>query len=174
MLLVGRLGYLLGGAAVMRTTVGLAAALALDIFTVPLAGDAQQATKLWRVGHRGYAYPTAANDLEACRHRLRDLCYVEGKNLVIESRSAESGFERLPELAAELVGLKVDVIAAFGNRTIMALKQATPTISWLRAAADDSALVDRGQKNTERMLKALLGALGFEHVKVVFEEPPKT
>jgi putative ABC transport system substrate-binding protein len=70
----------------------------------------------------------------------------EGKNLVSESRSAESGFERLPELAAELVGLKVDVIAAFGNRTIMALKQATPTISWLRAAADDSALVDRGQK----------------------------
>jgi hypothetical protein len=44
----------------------------------------------------------------------------------------------------------------------------------LRAAADNSALVDRGQKNTERMLKALLGALGFEHVKVVFEEPPKT
>ena len=44
----------------------------------------------------------------------------------------------------------------------------------LRAAADNSALADRGQKNTERMLKALLGALGFEHVKVVFEEPPKT
>lgn len=77
-------------------------------------------------------------------------------------------------MAAELVGLKVDVIAAFGNRTIMALKQATPTISWLRAAADDSARVDRGQQNTERMLKVLLGALGFEHVKVVFEEPPKT
>ena len=109
------------------------------------------------ISDTGYAYPTAANDLEAFRHRLG---YVEGKNLVIESRSAESGFERLPELAAELVGLKVDVIAAFGNRTIMALKLATPTISWLRAAADDSARVDRGQKNTERMLKALLGALG--------------
>ena len=94
------------------------------------------------ISDTGYAYPTAANDLEAFRHRLRDLGYVEGKNLVIESRSAESGFERLPELAAELVGLKVDVIAAFGNRTIMALKLATPTISWLRAAADDSALVD--------------------------------
>jgi hypothetical protein len=67
----------------------------------------------------------------------------------------------------------VDVIAAFGNRTIMALKQATPTISWLQAA-DDRARVDRGQKNTERMLRALLGALGFEHVKVVFEAPPKT
>jgi len=49
------------------------------------------------------------------------------------------------------------------------------TMSWLRAAADDSALVDRpGSEETERMLKALLGALGFEHVKVVFEEPPKT
>ena len=48
------------------------------------------------------------------------------------------------------------------------------TISWLRAVADDSDPVDRGQKNTERMLKAQLGALGFEHVKVVFEEPPKT
>jgi len=52
-LLVGRLGYLLGGAALMRTTVALAAALAPSIFTVPLAGDAQQATKLWRVGHLG-------------------------------------------------------------------------------------------------------------------------
>jgi hypothetical protein len=79
---VGRLGYLLGGAAVMRTTVALAAALALGIFTVPVAGDAQQATKLWRVGHLEYASPTAANDLEAFRHRLRDLGYVEGKNLV--------------------------------------------------------------------------------------------
>ena len=48
------------------------------------------------------------------------------------------------------------------------------TISWLRAAADDRALVHRGQKNTERMLRALLGALGFEHVTAVFEEPPKT
>ena len=48
------------------------------------------------------------------------------------------------------------------------------TISWLRAAADDSALVDRGQEETERMLKARLGALGFEHMKVVFEEPPNT
>ena len=141
---------------------------------MPLAGDAQQATKLWRVGHLGYAHRTAVKDQEALRHRLRDLGYVEGKNLVSESRSAESGFERLPELAAELVGLKVDVIAAFGNRTIMALKSATPTISSLQAAADDSALVDRGQKNTERMLRALLGALGFEHVRVVFEEPPKT
>jgi hypothetical protein len=68
----------------------------------------------------------------------------------------------------------VGVIAAFGNRTIMALKSASPTMSWLRAAADDSALVDRGQKNTERMLRALQGALGFEHAKVVFEGPPKT
>ena len=104
---------------------------------MPLASDAQQATKVWRIGHLGYAYPTAAKDLEAFRQRLRDLGYVEGKNLVIESRSAESGFERLPELAAELVSLKVDVIAAFGNRTIMALKRATPTIPIVMISSGD-------------------------------------
>jgi putative ABC transport system substrate-binding protein len=87
----------------------------------------------------GYAYPTAAKTWKRFRHRLRDLGYVEGKNLVIESRSAESGFERLPELAAELVGQKVDVIAAFGNRTIMALKQGTPTIPIVMVSSGDPA-----------------------------------
>ena len=109
----------------------------LGLLAVPLASEAQQATKVWRIGHLGYAYPTAAKDLEAFRQRLRDLGYVEGKNLVIESRSADSGFERLPELAAELVSLKVDVIAAFGNRTIMALKRATPTIPIVMVSSGD-------------------------------------
>ena len=115
----------------------LAVALAVGLLAVPLAGEAQQATKVWRIGHLGYAYPTAARDLEAFRQRLRDLGYVEGKNLVIEARAAESGFERLPELAAELVSLEVDVIAAFGNRTIMALKRATPTIPVVMISAGD-------------------------------------
>jgi hypothetical protein len=96
----------------MRAAVALAAALALGILHGAArrrcaAGDEALARRPSRIR----AYPTAAKDLEAFRHRLRDLGYVEGKNLVIESRSAESGFERLPELAAKLVGLKVDVIA---------------------------------------------------------------
>lgn len=115
----------------------VAVALAVGILAVPLASEAQQATKVWRVGYLGYAYPTQARDVEAFRQRLRDLGYVEGKNLVVESRLADSSFERLPALAAELVSLKVDVITAFGNRTIVALKRATQTIPIVMITAGD-------------------------------------
>jgi ABC-type uncharacterized transport system substrate-binding protein len=115
----------------------LAVALAAGILAVPLAGEAQQATKVWRVGYLGYAYPAQARDLEAFRQRLRELGYVEGKNLVIESRLAASSFERLPALAAELVSLKVDVIAGTGNTTIMALKRATQTIPIVMISTGD-------------------------------------
>jgi putative ABC transport system substrate-binding protein len=115
----------------------LAVALAVGILTSPLASGAQQAAKVWRIGYLGYAYPTEARDLEAFRQRLRDLGYVEGKNLVIELRGADSGFERLPALAAELVSLKLDVIAARGNQTIVALKRATQTIPIVMISASD-------------------------------------
>jgi len=115
----------------------LAVALAAGALAAPCAGEAQHAAKIWRVGYLGYAYPTEARDLEAFRRRLRDLGYVEGKNLVIESRQADPGFERLPALAAELVALKVDVIAAVGNPTIVALKRATQTIPIVMIAAGD-------------------------------------
>ena len=115
----------------------LAVALAVGILAVPLAGEAQQATKVWRIGYLGYAHPTEARDLEAFRQRLRDLGYVEGKNLVIESRVADSSFERLPALAAELVSLKLDVIAAYGNQTIVALTRATQTIPIVMIVAGD-------------------------------------
>jgi putative ABC transport system substrate-binding protein len=103
----------------------------------PLAAAAQQATKVWRIGYLGYAYPSQARDLDVFRERLRDLGYVERKNLVIESRSAESSFERLPALTSELVSLKLDVIAAIGNRTIVALMQATQTIPIVMISGGD-------------------------------------
>jgi len=107
------------------------------LLAAPLAGEAQQATKVWRIGYLGYASPSEARALEAFRQRLRDLGYVEGKNLVIESRVVESSFERLPALAAELVGLKLDAIAAYGNPTIGALKRATQTIPIVMILAGD-------------------------------------
>jgi putative ABC transport system substrate-binding protein len=110
---------------------------AAALLAAPLAAEAQPAGKVWRIGHLGYAYPTEARDVEVFRQRLRDLGYVEGKNLVIESRSAGSSFERLPALAAELVRLKMDVIAAFGNRTIVALMRETHTIPIVMISAGD-------------------------------------
>jgi putative ABC transport system substrate-binding protein len=103
----------------------------------PLAAEAQQARKVWRVGYLEYAYPTHARDLEAFRQRLREFGYVEGKNLVIESRVADSSFERLRALAVQLVALKLDVIATSGNATISALMQATKTIPIVMISSGD-------------------------------------
>ena len=107
------------------------------VFAAPLAPEAQQATKVWRIGYLGPTYPTEARDVEAFRQGLRDFGYVEGKNLVIESRLVESSLERLPALAAELVSLKLDVIAAVGNPAIGALTRATQTIPIVMILAGD-------------------------------------
>ena len=115
----------------------LAVALVLVFLASPPVSQAQPATKVWRIGYLGYAYPTEARDREAFRQRLHDLGYVEGKNLVIESRLADSSFERLPALSSELVGLKLDAIAAFGNPTIAALTRATQTIPIVMISAGD-------------------------------------
>ena len=95
----------------MKATTFLAL-LVLCILVAPWAPDAQQATKVPRIGwlHPG---PTEPNPgLEAFRQGLRDLGYVEGQNLVIEYRYAEGRDDRLADLAAELVRLKMDVIVA--------------------------------------------------------------
>ena len=74
---------------------------------------------------------------EAFRQGLRDLGYVEGRNLVIEYRDAEGKVERLPALAAELVALKVDVIVASGTLAALAAKQATRTLPIVFSPAAD-------------------------------------
>jgi putative ABC transport system substrate-binding protein len=75
--------------------------------------------------------------VEALRQRLRELGYVEGKNIVIEYRYAEGKLERLPDLAAELVRLKVDVIVTPGGSAILAAKKASATIPIVFAGAGD-------------------------------------
>ena len=77
--------------------------------------EAQQPKKVPRIGYLSAVSPSAISArIEAFRQGLRELGYVEGKNIVIEWRSAEGKLERLPELAAELVRLKVDVIVTGG------------------------------------------------------------
>jgi hypothetical protein len=97
-------------------TIRLIATLALAILVAPLAAAAQQATKAYRIGRLQSSSPSDPNPtLEAFREGLRDLGYIEGQNLVIESRYAEGREERLPDLAAELVRLQVEVMIAKGE-----------------------------------------------------------
>jgi putative tryptophan/tyrosine transport system substrate-binding protein len=100
------------------------------LFVLCLPADAQQAKKIARLGWlgTGSASGSVALQREAFHRGLRDLGYVEGQNIIIEYRYAEGLDERLPNLAAELVQLKVDVIVATGTSGVQAAKNATKTI----------------------------------------------
>ena len=116
----------------------LLVALGLGALATPLAAFAQQKGKVWRIGFFGPG-SAAANQhrIEALKAGLRDLGYVEGKNIAIEFRWADGNYERLSGLAAELVRLKVDVIVTHGTPGILAVKQATATIPIVMATVSD-------------------------------------
>jgi putative ABC transport system substrate-binding protein len=106
-------------------------ALASGLLAAPLAAAAQPAGKIYRIGILGnvpLTDPGGARLWEAFIQGLRDLGYVEGRNLVVEYRSAEGKPERLPALAAELIALKVGVIVAPNTPAALAAKQATRTL----------------------------------------------
>src|SRR5438309_3147398 len=99
------------------------------LLAVGVIADAQQPTKIPRIGFLIGTSPTAnAARVEAFRQGLRELGYVEGKTIVIEWRYAEGKLDRFPELAAELVRLKVDIIVTGGPPATRAAKEATITI----------------------------------------------
>jgi ABC-type uncharacterized transport system substrate-binding protein len=107
----------------------LAVVLTLGLTIAPLAAEAQQAAKVARIGYLSINLAAAPPNLhEAFRQGLRDLGYVEGRDVVIDYRDAGGKVERLPALAAELVALKVDVIMAGSTPLALAAKQATGTI----------------------------------------------
>ncbi len=107
------------------------ATLAGGLLAAPLAAEAQPREKVPRVG---YLSPGSSSDparlrrFEAFRQGLRELGYVEGQNIAIESRWAEGKYDRYSALAADLVRLKVDVIVAVGGRATQDAQQATRTI----------------------------------------------
>jgi putative ABC transport system substrate-binding protein len=105
---------------------GLVAVLAL---TVSLVGWAQPVGKVHRIGYlSGSSISANPKNLEAFQQGLRELGWIEGRNIIIEYRSAEGQLERLPELVAELVQLKVDVIAAAPTPAAAAARNVTRTI----------------------------------------------
>jgi putative ABC transport system substrate-binding protein len=102
--------------------------LAGGLLAAPRATEAQQAAKVARIGYLAGNLATGPHLQEAFRQGLRDLGYVDGRNVIVEYRDAEGKLERLPALAAELVALKVDlIVAAGGTPPAVAAKQATRT-----------------------------------------------
>jgi putative ABC transport system substrate-binding protein len=95
----------------------------------PVASKAQHVGRVYRIGFLGATSAAGyASQVEAFRGGLRDLGYVEGKNLVIEFRWAEGNYARLPNLAAELARLNPDVLVTHAGAGTRAAKQATATI----------------------------------------------
>ena len=122
-----------------RTTVTigrreLLAALGAAAAAWPLAARAQQAKKIPRIG---VLWPNPPTTFDFMRQGLNDFGYVEGQNIVFEFRWAEGKLDQLPELAAELVRLRVDVIVTLAPQATLAAKQATQTIPIVFVAMGD-------------------------------------
>ena len=111
-------------------------ALTLALLVAPLAGEAQPARKVYRVGYleTGVMRPLP---WEAFRERLRELGYVEGQTIAFETRWADGYLDRLPQLAAELVRLKVDVIVTAGSPAARTAMNTTTSIPIVMATGGD-------------------------------------
>ena len=122
-----------------RTFIG---GIAGGLLAAPLGAPAQQVGKVYRIGILE-TIPASQNaaKLDALRKGLRDLGYVEGRNLIIEYRSADGRAERFPDLASELVRLKVDLIVTRGTPAAKAAKNATGTVPVVMAAMGEPLAV---------------------------------
>jgi putative ABC transport system substrate-binding protein len=110
------------------------------LFAFCVSAEAQQPTKVPRIGYlsgASFSSSSMSARIEAFRQVLRQLGYVEGKNIFIEWRSAEENADRMQELAAELVRLQVDVIVTGGSTSTRSAKKATSTIPIVMAQDDD-------------------------------------
>ena len=133
----------------MKATTVLVNAFATHMFVLAAAlmglaahvDEAQAQQKIYRVGHLSAAGRTADNaPPRPLREGLRELGYVEGKNIFFEARFAEGKADQLPGLAAELLKLKVDVIVAQGRPAVVAAARATSTIPIVIAPASSDAV----------------------------------
>ena len=157
---------------------GFLGGLAAGLLAAPLAAGAQQAGRVYRVGVLETT-PVALNaaNLDSFRLGLKELGYVEGRNLVIEYRSADGRPERFPALATELVRSKVDLILTRGTPAVVAAKNATPTIPIVMAASADplgtrvvSGLARPGANVTG--LSAQTGELSGKRLQLLKEAVP--
>ncbi len=161
-----------------KTTV-LSKAIVAMLLTLSIPADAQQPGKISRIGYLSRGNGPGANE-EIFRQGLRSLGYIEGQTITIESRFAHEKLDRLPELAAELVRLKVAIIVAgAGAATVQAAKTATTTIPIVMANVNDAvalgfvASLARPGRNITGMSN-LSPELGGKQLELLKEAVPKT
>jgi putative ABC transport system substrate-binding protein len=151
----------------------------LGLLAAPLAAEAQPTGRMARIG---FLYPASApaaiSYLAAFLEGLRDLGHIEGRDFTLESRFAEGSAGRLPDLAAELVRLKVDVILTDGTPAATAAKRATPTIPIVMASGGDpvgaglvASLARPGGNVTG--VTTLAGDLSAKRLQLLKEAVPK-
>jgi ABC-type uncharacterized transport system substrate-binding protein len=116
--------------------IGLAVALALSLAIAPVAAEAQQSAESRRIGFLRSG-PPPKSWVEGLQQGLRDRGYVEGKTIVTEIRFTDGSIDKLPELVAELLRLKVDVIVASGTPAALAAKNVTRTVPIVVVAVND-------------------------------------
>jgi putative ABC transport system substrate-binding protein len=159
--------------------IGCLVTLTLSILVVPFASEAQQPVKVYRIGWliSGISPSEPGPTAQPFRQALRELGYVEGQNLVIESRWAEGNPERLPDLATELVRLKVDVLVAGGSAATRAAQHATRTIPIVMTNSSDpvrlgfvASLAQPGGNITG--LSSLAADLSGKHLELLTQTVP--
>jgi len=117
--------------------IGLAVVLAVSLVLAPLVVEAQQTGKIARLGVLLFGTPATDPNLASFLSGLRDLGYVEGRNLALEYRSSEGRPERVRDLAVQVVSLKPDVIAVLGGDMMPFVKDATSTIPVVMLTSQD-------------------------------------
>jgi putative ABC transport system substrate-binding protein len=165
----------------MNTRRKLVIALGASALAAPLGSFAQQQTKIWRVG---FLSPRHVDFVDTdvfygpFRQGMRELGYVEGRNLVIEWRSAEGKYERLPGLATELVNLKVDVIVTAGAPAAHAAQKASTTIPIVLGTSGDpvgSGLVKSLARPAGNItgLSSMTGDVNLKQLEMLLSMVPK-
>jgi len=148
-----------------------------SLFAAPLVAEAQP-SKVAKVGILLYGTPQADPNLADLRRSLRDLGYLEERNLFLEYRFAEGKPERLPELATELVRLKPDLIVALGGDVTPAVKQATqaiPIVMWVSNDPVQSGLVTSLARPASNLtgVTLILDALAGKRLAFLKEAAPR-
>jgi putative ABC transport system substrate-binding protein len=155
----------------------VAIALGAMLFALSSTVDAQQPTKVYRIGYISSGVATGSTE-EILRQGLRELGYIEGRNLVMEWRYSKGKVDALPGFVTELTSLKVDVIVVSGTQFALAAKRATQTIPIIFAIADDpveagvvASLAQPGGNLTG--VTDIAGELGGKRIELLKETVPK-